>query len=355
MVEVNPSEKIRIKDIAEQAGVSVGTVDRVLHGRPNVSKKARIKVEGVLKQIDYQPNMYASALASNKKYCFHCILPEHDRDAYWSQVEDGLKDAIIKYNDFHLTLYITYYNQFRSESFAKASQKVLQEKPDGIIIVPQDHNVTETFCTKLIKQEIPFIFLDSNIPDINALTFYGQDPLKSGRFAARILMLASQYCKDIVLIKFMKNNRIASKQQEFREIGFRHYIQEHLPDCQIKELIIQLDGNRSYNEQLERFFIDHPHIKNGITFSSLAYIPAEYLLRKNRHDFSLVGYDMIERNVECLQKGSISFLIAQHPWRQGYDCVKTMFNHIVLKQETPRDHYMPIELLSAENYIYYSK
>lgn len=353
MVEVNPSEKIRIKDIAEKAGVSVGTVDRVLHGRPNVSEKARKKVEAVLKTSNYQPNMYASALASNRKYHFHCILPEHDQDAYWQKVEDGLRAAIMRYNDFHLTLNITYYDQFHPESFAQASQKVRQENPDGIIVVPQDYGVTETFCSELNKQDIPFILLDSNMPDVKALTFYGQDSIKSGRFAARILMLTSLNSQNVVLIKFMKNNRVASKQQEFREVGFRQYLMERHPECQVTELVVQLDGNRSYNEQLERFFIDHPTIKNGITFSSLAYIPAEYFLRKNRRDFTLLGYDMIERNVECLQKGSISFLIAQHPWRQGYDCVKTMFNHVVLKQEIPRDNYMPIELLSAENYIYY--
>ena len=60
--------KVRIKDIAEQSGVSVGTVDRILHNRPNVSKTAREKVEKVLKEINYQPNMYASALAYNKSY-----------------------------------------------------------------------------------------------------------------------------------------------------------------------------------------------------------------------------------------------------------------------------------------------
>ena len=57
------AEKIRIKDIAERAGVSVGTVDRVLHKRPNVSEVALKKVEKVLKEMNYQPNVYASALA----------------------------------------------------------------------------------------------------------------------------------------------------------------------------------------------------------------------------------------------------------------------------------------------------
>ena len=46
------AERIRIKDIAERAGVSVGTVDRVLHDRPNVSKPAREKVEQALKEMN---------------------------------------------------------------------------------------------------------------------------------------------------------------------------------------------------------------------------------------------------------------------------------------------------------------
>ena len=65
-------ERVRIKDIAKMADVSVGTVDRVIHGRSGVSESSRKRVEEILKQLDYQPNMYASALASNKKYAFAC-------------------------------------------------------------------------------------------------------------------------------------------------------------------------------------------------------------------------------------------------------------------------------------------
>ena len=59
-------DRIRIKDIAHMANLSVGTVDRVLHDRSGVSESSRKKVKDILKQLDYQPNMYASALASNK-------------------------------------------------------------------------------------------------------------------------------------------------------------------------------------------------------------------------------------------------------------------------------------------------
>ena len=93
--------KIRIKDIALRASVSVGTVDRVLHNRPNVSKVAREKVEQALKEMDYQPNMYASALAYNKSYTFYLLIPQHESEAYWEEIEEGAKRAIEIRRDFY--------------------------------------------------------------------------------------------------------------------------------------------------------------------------------------------------------------------------------------------------------------
>ena len=80
-------ENITIKDIAARAGVSTGTVDRVLHNRPNVSKAALEKVNKALEEMDYRPNMYASALAYNKEYTFYCVLPKHEQEAYWDEIE----------------------------------------------------------------------------------------------------------------------------------------------------------------------------------------------------------------------------------------------------------------------------
>lgn len=355
MIEVKASEKIRIKDIAEKAGVSVGTVDRVLHDRPNVSIQARERVEEVLKAINYQPNMYASALASNKKYQFICMLPIHEAEAYWTEVEHGMETAITNRSDFHLALKIRHYKQFDTESFQKVAAEVLAEEPDGVVVVPQEYTATKIFCNQLQEAGIPYILLDSNLPDLKALAFFGQDSLKSGYFATRMLMLEARNTNKIALIRFIKNRRLASKQQEYREMGFKQYMYDYFRDVEVAEVNLEMEGDISYDEQLDVFFEQHPDIHHGITFSSWAYVCGEYLLHNNRRDFSLVGYDMIERNVECLRKRGINFIIAQHPWRQGYNCIKTLFNHLVLKQEIVRDNYMPIELISAENYTYYNR
>ena len=86
---MNTPERIRIKDIAKMADVSVGTVDRVIHGRSGVSEASRKRVEEILEKLNYQPNMYASALASNKKYAFACLLPQHETGEYWTEVESA--------------------------------------------------------------------------------------------------------------------------------------------------------------------------------------------------------------------------------------------------------------------------
>ena len=96
-------ERVRIKDIAKMADVSVGTVDRVIHGRSGVSESSRKRVEEILKQLDYQPNMYASALASNKKYAFACLLPQHEKGEYWTDVETGIHNAVETYSSPTMT------------------------------------------------------------------------------------------------------------------------------------------------------------------------------------------------------------------------------------------------------------
>ena len=80
------NKNYRIKDIAELSGVSTGTVDRILHERGKVSEDARKKVEKILKEIDYQPNLIARSLALKKKYHFNAIQPSDIKSRYASFV-----------------------------------------------------------------------------------------------------------------------------------------------------------------------------------------------------------------------------------------------------------------------------
>lgn len=347
--------RIRIKDIAEQAGVSVGTVDRVLHGRPNVSEKSRIKVEEVLKQIDYQPNMYASALASNKKYKFVCILPSHKPGEYWSEVEQGIAKAQSKYSDFNIAVKIIYYDPFHPESFTIASHNAQKEEPDGVIINPTITQYTNPMTDSLHEKDIPFVFIDSELPLLHPLAFYAQHSQQSGYFAARILKMAAPDCELGLFRQTFDGRIIRSNQQSEREAGFMQYMKEHHPDTIIHTLELPAKNFGRQLEKMDNFFASHPNMHGGICFNSKAFGVGEYLEKRNIRNFHLVGYDHLDRNTEMLRKGWVDFLIAQHPWKQGYGCFQILMEYIVLKNQVKRQNYVPIELISAENVDFYSR
>ena len=348
--------KIRIKDIAERAGVSVGTVDRVLHKRPNVSPKALEKVQKALEEMDYKPNMYASALAYNKSYTFYCIIPKHESEAYWEEVEEGVAEACERRRDFRVNAQMMYYNRFSSETFVRTMNDCLKQQPDGVVIVPSLLDVTRKFTDQLHERQIPFILLDSYMPDLKPLSFYGQDSFSSGYFAARMLMMLAPKETEIMLMKQMHNGNVASKQQENRETGFRHYMHDHFPKVVIHEVNLSLDDKREhYDAVLEDFFTGHPHVHHCITFNSKAHLVGEFLQRTNRRDIQIMGYDMVPKNADCVRQGSISFLIAQHGYMQGYSCIESLFNAIVLKKVVDPVNYMPIELLTKENIDFYRR
>ena len=350
------TEKIRIKDIAERAGVSVGTVDRVLHDRPNVSAPAREKVEKALEEMNYQPNMYASALAYNKSYTFYLFIPNHKEETYWEEIEEGAAKAVEYRRDFHIDMKIIYYERFNDASFRAKSEECLNQHPNGVVVVPAELEITRDFTTALHENNIPFIMLDSYMPELKPLSFYGQDSFSSGYFAAKVLMMKAFDQQEIMLMKQMKNGSVVSKQQANREVGFRHYMETHYPEVSINEVNLPLDDTKdAYAEILEDYFTRHTLTRHCITFGSKAHLVGEFLQRTNRTDVHIMGYDMVGKNAECLKKGSISFLIAQHAYQQGYSCVEALFRTIVLKKEVQPVNYMPIELIMKENIDFYRR
>src|SRR5574344_503846 len=351
------TSKIRIKDIAERAGVSVGTVDRIIHGRGNVSPISMERVQKVLDEINYTPNHYASALASHNVHHFAAILPMHEVDSYWARVENGLLDGVRRFNDFKISFKVFRYDPFNTESFKLECQSLLNTCPDTVIIGPIfNYSIMANFTSQLDEKGIPYALLDSNWPEFNHRIFYGQDSLQSGAFSGRIMSLsADSSTQQSALFKVMGEGRVASRQQMNREVGFRKYMEVHNPDIEIVDVNLYVYDKKGMNDIMREFFTTHPDIRLALCFNSSVHIIASFLKEEmpDHPHVTLLGYDAVDANVQCIKEGSADFLIAQHPHSQGLDCFRSMFNSCVLKMHIARDHYMAIELLTKENIDFY--
>ncbi|MDD3080371.1 MAG: substrate-binding domain-containing protein [Paludibacter sp.] len=345
----NTGSKIRIKDIARLAGVSEGTVDRVIHNRGEVSMKSCEAVKKVLAEMNYSPNILARSLASKKQYIFACLIPQHEVGDYWETVEIGFDQAYEDFSQYNVMVTKYYFNQFDVNSFQGIANQVVEENPDAVIIAPIFRNETIGFAERLHALNIPFSFIDSMIENTGFLTYYGQNSFLSGYIAGKLLLSELEENSQVIVIR-TKRKGAASNQTLSRNEGFLHYIKANsLDKIQLINAEIQ-DGDEENNlEILRQIFQENNHVKAAITFNSKVYRLAGYLSELGKADVKLIGYDLLEQNVEYLKQDVVSYLIAQRPDKQAFLSVRDLCRELIFHQEVKAVNYVPVDVLMKEN------
>ncbi len=342
-------KKYRIKDIALLAGVSEGTVDRVLHNRGEVSQKSKEAILKVLEEINYSPNLLARSLASKKHYNFICLIPSFQPGEYWELIENGFRQAGKDFLQYNIHIDIRYFNQFDNNSFKLLTNDIIGRQPDAVIIAPIFRDETLVLTQMLQAVEIPFSYIDSIIEDSGFTTYYGQNSFQSGYVAAKLLVNdLPEHSK--VLILRTKRQGSMSNQTSSRYEGFMAYLHEHKAlSIQFVHAEISSTEDSSNLENIKNIFKENPEINAAITFNSKVYRLANYLKQLNYHSIRLIGYDLLKKNVEYLKQDVISYLIAQSPGKQAYFTVRDLCNKLILKQEVNKINFVPVDILIKEN------
>ncbi len=343
-----------IKDIASLAGVSAGTVDRVLHNRGDVSEKSRQKVQKVLDEINYKPNVFAIGLAAKKRYTIVCVLPCFVENDYWHSVVQGVERAIDELNPFNVEVKFLNYRHGDRDSYQEVCSGLKSEAADAVMIAPNFEEETLDMTQSLKARGVPYAFIDFNIEEADAMKYIGQDSHRSGYIAAQILVRTYNKEEDEIAL-FLSNRRDspAEIQMRRRMEGFMQYFADHRIEVKSYEVILTNDDADKNNLILEAFFSSHPKVMLGVVFNSRIYQVGHYLQRSQVQMKGLVGYDLLLKNVELLKAGVISHLIGQRPGLQGYLGVKALTDCIIFKKPRNKMKYMPIDILIKENIDFY--
>src|SRR6056297_2885286 len=88
-----PKNKVNIYDVAEKAGVGIGTVSRVINNSDKVKKETKEKVIKVMQQLNYRPNKVAQNLAKQKSNAVAVIVPSFI-DHFFVEVLKGIQNAL---------------------------------------------------------------------------------------------------------------------------------------------------------------------------------------------------------------------------------------------------------------------
>ena len=340
---------VRIKDIAEKAGVSIGTVDRVLHDRGEVAEKTRKRVLKIADELHYTPNLAASTLASKKSYNISALLPKGTGDnIFWNNHIEGIKNAVASLQPFSVNVRFYLFELNNEKEFVDQTKQLMQDGADAVIMAPVLKNESQEFCLQLDDKDIPYVFIDTFIKDTNCLAFIGEDAYQGGRIAANLIDFGLPEHKDILIVNISKNLD-NTQHLNSRNQGFLSYFIDTGKNTGLK-ISVELHSHApdEVDQKLEPVFRNNPGIGAIMVSSAKTYTVAAYLERKKMQNIILVGYEVFDKNIQYMQKGYIDFLIRQRPHEQGVKAVEKLFQYLAHNRVPEKKEYQPVDIVNRE-------
>lgn len=346
-------EPVGVKEIASRANVSLATVDRVLHNRTGVSDATRAKIQEIIKELNYQPNILARVLASRKAYDFAVLIPQvSEETAFWSAPLKGIEKAESEISPYGIRVHKYFFDQNDKKSFTQAAKAILDSKVDGIIMAPSFIEESVQFTNTCKQRKIPYVFINSDIPAQDSLCYIGPELFKSGYLAGNLASYGSIGEGKILVVNISKeidtDHHLLRKEQ-----GFRKYFRDKGLAVNIVKADIHQTDYPAVAESLSALLQANPDIAVIFVTNSRVSSVARFLEKTGQENILLVGYDYLPENIDYLKKEVINFLICQKPAKQGFKGVMALFKNLVLQTEVESVHHMPIDIITRENYKFY--
>ena len=346
-------KKIRIKDIARMAGVSAGTVDRVLHNRGNVSDDARKAVEKIIKQVDYKPNMHVSSLSLKRKYKIAVTTPQYSSGAYWESIHKGIKYALDEYENIKVEYYVLTYNQYDVYSCREVFEKISRLEMDALIIGPTFKDETIELCSIMDKREIPYIFVDSSVDECHPLAFFSADHYIVGRLIANLITSIIPKGSNIGLLQAVRTGDSSAYTTILRKKGFIDYLTEMKSTNQVLQIPFSVSQTEDNEKHLSHFFKNHQKVSGIVVMNSRGSIVSDYLYNNNIDKIKMICMDLTTPNIAAVKKGQIDLLIGQGPEYQGFYAMKRLLEYLIFKNPVNLQNFVQLDIITKETIDYY--
>jgi LacI family transcriptional regulator len=336
-----------VKEIAELANVSIGTVDRVIYRRGRVAAVTKAKIEAIIDKYQFTPNPIARRLKRNRAYRFCAFLPRRDQDAgYWGQAIAGIQEGAGEIAPVGVETKIIEFDRYSVRGFYRAADSLLAEKPDGIILSPIMPEKIKNLIVKIQDHEIPCVFFDADLPGATPLCAIGQDSFRGGYLAGRLIhLLAGKVTKPVAVLDTYGEDYHITRRRD----GFLRYAGEQGFSTIVREYSDYKGVELSVNE-VSLFLKENPDITGVFITNCMAHQVAEAVKnQKKQRSIFLVGYDLIPKNRELLWNGGIDAIISQRPEEQGRQALLNLYRHIVLEQRIPPKIEIPLDVYFKEN------
>lgn len=343
---INEVDNMTINEIARIAGVSRGTVDRVIHNRGKVKPEIQQRIEEIIRETGFSPNLAASALKrSANGLQLGAILPPLT-NSFYVDVLKGFQSAAEHYAQYGVTLSIVQLTELTLDEQYCTAWSLLDQGLDGLILSALNTPFMTDYINHL-ADEIPVVTYNTDFTNSSRLCFVGQDHIQAGRTAGNLLCNSLRRPGSILPLISYENILAHTRRVD----GLRAV----LPRCPVDVRLLPAVETAESDEVAYDVVTNWLHKQTDLTCIYVAgggqIGAADALADSGRaNEIMMFCHDLLPKTIEHLKSGVVDYTIGQQPFLQGYLPVAILYEYLALGQKPAKEfYYTSIDIRLREN------
>lgn len=335
-----------IKEIAELAGVSRGTVDRVLNNRGSVNAKTAEKVLEIAKALDYKPNKAGLTLAAQKRRLKLGVILFGNSNPFFDEVMKGVRYQEEKLAGYNCSILVKQISYDAAEQLA-AIDELLAQEVHGIVLAPYNAPEIVRKINALYDMGIPVVTANTDIDHSRRIAYVGSNYFLSGETAGGLMGLMTT--GDIHVGIILGDQQILCHTD--RVAGFRSCIRKKYPHIHIAATIQNQDDEVESFHVTQKLLQLHPEI-NALYFAAGGvYGGCKAVIAENRQDsLTIIAHDKVDTTRSFVKEGIIAATICQQPFLQGSKSLDILFDYLTAGEFPEKElNYVTVDIRIAEN------
>lgn len=324
-----------IKEIAELAGVSRGTVDRVLNHRGSVNEKTAQKVLDIARALNYKPNPAGLALAAQKRNLKLGVIICPTSNLFFAEILQNIKSKSEELGYYNCSVLVRQV-AFDGQMQLAAIDSLLKEGIHGLALCPVNTPLLHDKIEELTANGIPVVTYNTDLTNSHRVAYVGSDYFHCGETAAGLMRLMTHGEINVGIITGSADVLCHTE----RVAGFTKIINESCPNIHIIDTVYCNDDEFESYEQTQKLLKKYPEINALLFTAGGVYGGCRAIKTMNlTHKLSIFTFDAVTFFPALLEDGTILTSICQNPEIQGRKPLEILFN-LLTSGELPDKEYL---------------
>ena len=313
-----------IKDIAQALGISIGTVDRALHGRAEISASTRERVIRKAEELGYRPNLAARSLKLDRRLSIGVYFPRHIA-SFFDPLRAGVKAAAAAAMGVNVDLDFRTFPRL-DEGDAALLSAADEHKYDGILVTPGNPRSIEPVLRGLARQGLAIICVASDSPRSERLATVAVDAQTSGAIAAELFSRTISKPGNVATI----TGELTTLDHAEKVRGFAANLALLAPHLSLLPTIESHEQPKEAYRKTTALLASKPH-PLGLYISTANSAPV--LRAVEEHNLlgrvQIIATDIFPLLLPYLESGAILATLYQRPFTQGKTALELLLRYLI--------------------------